>query len=332
MTPERTPKAVQDGRVCLLVLGMHRSGTSALAGMLVQMGAAPPATPMAPHFSNPRGFFESVPLRDFNDALLSALGSKWNDLRPLPPDWLNRAEVLAMQAQAQALIAAEFGEARLFALKDPRICRLLPFWKLVFAAAGIGVVAVLTHRHPDEVAASLENRYASDPSASRLLWLRHVLEAEAASRDLQRCFTSYDRLLADPVAEARRIVQNLALPPMDETAAAGFISDELRTQRAERVLRQGAQAGAQVQPEGGLSPWYRETLAVVERLAEGEADLDALDRIGAELDRAAAAIAPVLDNYRVSEAELRKATRELAACRERNSALQAELARLREAP
>ena len=53
----------------ICVLGMHRSGTSALTGVVEQLGAflGPPAHLMAPRADNPAGFFEHQPLTDLND-------------------------------------------------------------------------------------------------------------------------------------------------------------------------------------------------------------------------------------------------------------------------
>lgn len=318
-------------RSCLLVLGMHRAGTSALAGMLVNMGAAQAQTLMKPHESNPRGFFESVAVRDFNDALLSRLGSSWRDWRTLPQGWPQNPEVQALESEAAKLVVAEFGESETFVVKDPRICRILPFWRSVLARVGVRVLVVHTHRHPDEVAASLAKRYDFEPAFSRLLWLRHVLEAEAGSRGLRRCFTSYDRLLSDPVIESTRIAHCLQLAPDPEFAVEAFISPDLRNYRID--------SASSTTREPGLPIWCREALVILEHICSAKekdlfADLTAddkatLDRIRVELDCAVDAVAPILDNDRVNERKLHRVLRDLKDCREKLADLQAALARAR---
>lgn len=274
---------------CILVLGMHRSGTSALAGAMALLGAAPPANPMAPHASNPKGFFESVLVRDFNDALLASAGSSWKDWRPISPDWFASSHAKALHEQAGSVLDREFGAAPLFVLKDPRICRLLPFWRTVLEQRGICVSALHTHRHPREVAGSLAERYRLDPSLTHLVWLRHLLDAEAASRGLARCFTSYNRLLAAPHAVARQISHAFNLPLLVETAAEqvdGFLSKQLRNHDAS-----GSSQGR------GLAPWYEETLAIFERWAmagETAAECARLDQIRREFDRSVLAFAATL--------------------------------------
>lgn len=69
-------------KTALVVLGMHRSGTSSVAGALALLGAAPPRTLMEPGEDNPRGFWESLVLMEVNDSLLAAGASNWRDWRP----------------------------------------------------------------------------------------------------------------------------------------------------------------------------------------------------------------------------------------------------------
>src|SRR5690606_20636375 len=97
--------------------------------------------------------------------------------------------------QALAILSTEFGSSRLFVLKDPRICRLLPFWIEVLEGFGAIPHVVCPIRNPLEVAASLKSRNGTDASLGQLIWLRHVLEAEIASRDLPRAFIRYKDLL-----------------------------------------------------------------------------------------------------------------------------------------
>ncbi len=274
---------------CIMVLGMHRSGTSALAGVLTLLGATPPKSLMEPHASNPRGFFESVPVRDFNDALLAAAGSRWDDWRPIDPDWFASPEARNLQGRAVALIDEEFGEAELFVLKDPRICRLLPFWRAVLERRGTTILALHTHRELQEVAASLAGRYGFDAALTHLLWLRHQLEAEVASRGLTRHFTSYDQLLAEAAALSARIAHSFDLHLPAETAAqevGEFISTGLKHHHAEPGIQ-----------DSGLAPWYRDSFDIFQRwtrVGETGAERTRLDTIRAELDCAVPAFASLL--------------------------------------
>lgn len=223
------------GRSAIVVLGMHRSGTSSVAGALSMLGAAPPRTLMSPAQDNPRGFWESVVLADFNDRLLAAGGSRWDDPRPF--DLAAVSGVDGFAQEAAHLLRAEFDDRSLIVMKDPRVCRLFPFWGEVLEATGHDVAVVSPLRDPAEVAASLTRRNGFPPRQGLGLWLRHVLDAEAASRGRPRVFLPWSDFLADWRGAADTLRTRLALPldapPRDQPHAVDdFLSRDLRHQAA----------------------------------------------------------------------------------------------------
>ena len=137
------PHPDRPGKVAVVVLGMHRSGTSSLAGMLDGLGCRGPATPMPGTDANAAGYYESLPVFRLNDAILTALGSRWDDWRPLRPDLHLSPRLAEFHDKARAVVEAEYGDGSLIYLKDPRISLLLPFWQGVLRDAGYrrGVVA-----------------------------------------------------------------------------------------------------------------------------------------------------------------------------------------------
>ena len=72
-------------KTAYVVLGMHRSGTSSVAGALTLLGAAAPRTLMQAAADNPTGFWESEKITEFNDEVLHAAGSSWLDWGALDP-------------------------------------------------------------------------------------------------------------------------------------------------------------------------------------------------------------------------------------------------------
>ena len=123
-------------KVAILVLGAHRSGTSSIAGILDGLGCQGPKTPLEKNQWNEKGFFESRPIVCLNDKVLAAAGSKWDDWRPLCADWQKSPRFNEFRGQAMQEIVSEFGDSSLIYIKDPRICRLLPFWKEVLEGSG----------------------------------------------------------------------------------------------------------------------------------------------------------------------------------------------------
>ncbi len=287
-------------RIAVLVAGMHRSGTSLLTQVLVSLGCAAPKTLMEADEHNASGYWESTRIRELNDALLESAGSSWDDWEPLNPEWLASPAAAEFGDRAQALLRDEYGAKRLFALKDPRICRLLPFWCDAIRQFGAEPRIAISLRNPFEVAASLAERDAIPASIGMLLWLRHVLDAEAESRSTSRAFAGYDDLLANWEAVTGRMGRELGIAwPRRSTVAAVEIEEQVAPS-----LRHHVKGNALDDP--AVSRWTKSTFAILSRLACGEplgGDAAAeLDSIRSALDEAATVFGrPVLISARLGE-------------------------------
>ena len=197
--------------VALLVLGMHRSGTSAVARALNLCGVALGDALMPARADNPAGFWEHAEVVQVHDALLAALGMAWDDPRPMPVGWLDSDGARQAQDALEAIVRRDFAQVPLWAVKDPRLCRLVPLWRRMLAGLDIQVRALLVGRHPGEVAASLAARDGLAVETSGLLWARHLLDAVGDTGGLRRVAVDYDALLRDPQAELARIADGLDL-------------------------------------------------------------------------------------------------------------------------
>lgn len=197
--------------VSLVILGPHRCGTSALSGVLKHLGADIPETLMPASGDNPLGYFESLRVMAFNDKLLKALGSNWKDLSPLDLGSFAPQVFESFISEAVGILHEEFSAARLPLLKDPRICRLAGFWDEAFIRLGYQPLYIHTHRNPLETADSLKKRDGIPVEVGLLIWLRHVLDAEAATRGKTRVFTNYKALLDDWHPQVAQIEKRLGL-------------------------------------------------------------------------------------------------------------------------
>jgi len=184
-------------RQAILVLGMHRSGTSALGGVVSMLGAAAPKTLLPANGGNPRGYWESLPLERANNDLLASAGSRWDDWRALNPQWIDSEVAKHFRRRIIEIIADEFASEPLFFIKDPRMCRLVPLMLSILSELNVSPVAFLPLRNPLEVAHSLKRRDEIPLPKSLLLWLRHVLDAEHHSRNIPRYFLPHEELLVD---------------------------------------------------------------------------------------------------------------------------------------
>ena len=195
----------KSARQAILVLGMHRSGTSAIAGFISKLGAEAPKTLIPADEYNQHGYMESATLIQFNDRLLASAGSSWRDWEPFDPNWINSPLAETFAAEFPALIEAEFGDAPLFIVKDPRISLIVPFWLQQLTRLAIEPKVILTVRHPLEVAESLAKRNDFSTKISLLIWLRYMLNAESHTRSAVRTWIHFDDLLKDWRSTAGRI-------------------------------------------------------------------------------------------------------------------------------
>lgn len=324
-------KSNRDKRFAVMVMGMHRSGTSALSGVLARLGCEAPKDLMPAAPQNPKGFYESLSISALNDALLASGGSKWYAWQEFNKGWFRSPKMPDFLDRAEASLNRAFDNARLIALKDPRIGLLVPFWDEVLRNSGYTPLYLHTHRHPLEVAASLETWAAAgedrlpgyDPRYGQLLWLRYVLEAEVATRGQTRHFTSYDRLMADWRREMDSAAGalDLAWPMLSDSVAAeidSFLEGALNREGA-RLLQQG---GA---PR--MLPWVARCYEILEAWAQqGEkaADYPVLDQILAEFNAAAPMFGPLVETGRQRKAELDEVRRETDELRRQAEASGAE--------
>jgi len=123
---------------------------------------------------NVSGYFEDVNIAALNDHILRRAGSSWD--RPMERDALAGLEFGRDQEQAAAYLLGQIGDAPVFSVKDPRMCRLLPFWRPVFELMQVDVSVVHVLRHPMAVAQSLQKRGISI-DRGLALWLEHVVRA-----------------------------------------------------------------------------------------------------------------------------------------------------------
>ncbi|MDD2223442.1 MAG: hypothetical protein PHF42_08400 [Pseudomonas sp.] len=224
----------------LVVLGMHRSGTSAMAGVLSRTGFGVGASLLPANQHNPRGYFENKLLVDENNALLERLRSAWDDVRPLPLDAL--AQHLASsdnRVRYKALLETELsgsgGVDQGYVLKDPRLCRVLPLWQPVWQDLGWNPRYILMLRHPDEVVASLQHRDGMAPEHGYLLYVAYLLDAERYTRTCQRTVVLYEQLLNSPDIVWQKLTAEIQLPAVSPdrwTQAVELLTPELRHHQA----------------------------------------------------------------------------------------------------
>jgi len=222
----------------VLVLGMHRSGTSAVIRVLNMMGAylGPPERVKGANPENPKGFWENDDVVELNNAVLAAQGCLWCRLSAFDASKLADEALSTLERRARDLVIKLDG-SRPWAIKDPRVCLLLPFWRPLLEVP----VCVIVNRNALEVAQSLRTRNHIPLHAGIAMWELHSLEALRGSLGLPRILIQYADVIRDPVGSVHWLLERLeALGvrglecPGDEEVRA-FIDPKLYRQKADEV-------------------------------------------------------------------------------------------------
>jgi len=250
----------------ILTVGMHRSGTSLLTGLLGGLGVALPGQLIPGDVANPEGYHEWDRVVHLQERLLVELDRWWpaeEGLQPLPEGWLDHPVTRRTRGELLELLTTQLQGPGPWAVKDPRTSLLLPLWRSMAAELGLNLQLVLALRHPAEVAASLIHRdgpmVGMDLHRALGLWLRHNNAVLEDGRGLPLAVVDYGDWFRDGPGQLQRLVQQLGLD------AAG---PELQQQVLEQVKpehRRHRQGSAGLELDPSIQRLYRDW----RRLARG---------------------------------------------------------------
>lgn len=228
-------------RKALLILGMHRSGTSITAGMCDVLGVygGRQEELLPPDEGNPKGYFEHKDLVNLNEEMLAMLDCNWF-APPIAPIRLTALlENLEFKAKAKELIHNLSLNRELIYLKDPRLCVLLPFWLEVLKE--YEVHALISLRNPLSVARSLEKRDHFDRYYSLSLWetylsfcLQHLSQFKS-----YRVF-SFESFVHNNRPTVKKLIEMIAnlqeIEPSAENAAYAFVEGKFERNKSDQTL------------------------------------------------------------------------------------------------
>ena len=291
--PQSSDLSASSTRRCILVTGMHRSGTSALTRVLNLAGAVLPRVELMPPApdQNPTGFWEALEVCDIHQSFMAKHGHRWDDFRRLPDEAFAGPLAEEMVGQLAAFLNRAFlNKDRLFVIKDPRLCQVIPLWLQALKAVDVEALFVIPTRNPLEVAASLHARDRIAFERAALIWLRHVVEAEHFSRGNPRSFVTYSGLLADWRETLAKIARDLNLhwDGLNEFAAqdvTAFLTKE---------LKHHAYSLDDMRLDSRIHQWAGDCCAALAEQDDPAALAAIFDRVRDELNRAEDAFAPLL--------------------------------------
>ena len=306
--PSRDAVANPGTQCAVVIVGVGRSGTSAITRGVQALGVELGDRLRPPGAKNPTGFFEDQPLLSINKRLKRLLRIRGDSVRLIEPAEWQAPAVQALQQEAIETVRRGFGRYPLWGYKYARTLRLLPFWRPVFEALRLDVRYVVALRNPLSVARS---RAALDPQRgtqeqSDLEWLVNVVPYFRDLRQHAFVVADFDSVLAHPAEQLERIGTLLGLPKTADTQAAirAYESEFLRpgmrhTVFTDRDLRQ----------DGRVNPLTRDAYESLRRLATDECSVN--DRQfwqhWESVEQQLAAMAPVLHHVDRIQNALRRA-------------------------
>jgi hypothetical protein len=206
-------------RPIVLVLGMHRSGTSLCSHILSAFGVdmadkiPGPGNP-APTPDNPRGHWERWEIVEFHDRILRLFNreysGRFHDFA-LPVAWWADPRVAEIRREIVAFLEERMG-AGYFGFKDPRTVRLMPVWHQIFGELKLAPKIVLCLRNPAQIGRSLGARDRLDPEIGEYRWLVHMIDFFRYANNYDFCTIEYEEWFSRPSVNAEKLQQFLDLP------------------------------------------------------------------------------------------------------------------------
>lgn len=201
----------------VLVLGMHRSGTSAVAGIanLLGLATSEPRDLIRGKGWNPTGHWESRSLTPLNDQILAEMGHTWWYPPPSGTGYSGAASRIVTSPQSAADQFDRVYPSGPWVWKDPRNCVTLPFWR---RALDRPLAGILVFRNPIDVADSLRLRNGFPMEFGVALWERYMRLLLEHAGGLPLLVARYDDLVQNPIGwsdTARSFLTDLgvAVPP-----------------------------------------------------------------------------------------------------------------------
>ncbi len=232
----------------IIVLGMHRSGTSALTKGLEAMGVNLGADFIPPHADNPKGYWEDSEFFKLNEDLMTALNRSWDDCDSIDPEAFQQLIQGAFFSRALELVQRKCQQNSTVGIKDPRFSLLLPFWRKVFEVSGVSIFSIVAIRNPLSVARSLAHRDSLPKAKSLWLWAMYNLQIISDVSDLPRVVVDYDELMDDPIGELMRVAHYLGLS-VDRELLASYSTDFL-----DPKLRHARYSNEQIEADSECDP------------------------------------------------------------------------------
>lgn len=216
----------------LIIVGMHRSGTSAVSGSLAEQGVFMGDSLYGPQKGvNEKGFYENSALVRFNERLFDVLGWSWDDPLASCHQTFDIDALTPWIERGVALVKSEYGKHPYWGMKDPRTSLLLPFWHAVLEKADVEPLYIVMVRRPTEVAGSLAKRDGFSEEKSLMLWMNYTLSSMINTLPENRVVVFFDALMQNPASQMERVFDAADITP-EQSGSSSFVDTRLIKQKS----------------------------------------------------------------------------------------------------
>ena len=169
----------------LIILGMHRSGTSCITKIFNLTGIDLGKNLLQPQRDNPQGFWEDWYLVQINQQILKNSNGSWDK----PPSEIHVS--LKNKLDILSFIYNNRSKSKVFGFKDPRILLTWDAWKPYFK----NHVIVGVFRHPTSVSKSLYTRNQINEKFGNKLWYEYNSKLLEINKSENITFINFDNYL-----------------------------------------------------------------------------------------------------------------------------------------
>ncbi|OCX74193.1 hypothetical protein A6M23_06380 [Acidithiobacillus thiooxidans] len=224
--PDHSPQSV------VLILGMHRSGSSLLGSVCASLGVNMGAKLIPPDQHNPAGYWEDAELVDIQENLLESMQQPWHGQHgadPYPSGWWREPSIAPYREAMDQILANVATSCERRGFKDPRSSRFLPLWRELMPHHRLEPCFILALRDPREVAVSLMRRNGMTLRHALRIWIRYNLDAIRDSEGLIRGVFDYARWFSAGEEQLTELAEALSITPPDKTEQTRILNLRIRS-------------------------------------------------------------------------------------------------------
>jgi hypothetical protein len=257
----------------MVVLGMHRNGTSVLTRGLQELDVHLGDDFLAAKPDNPTGYWENRQIVALNERILEAFGLHWHSIERITEAQWRETDLEPFRTEATRLLRDQFLHHPVWGFKDPRTILLLPFWRPLLESLGVDDRYVVAIRNPLSVAQSLYTRQGTGAVHAHQMWLLHMVPQLHRIAGRPFVVVDYDKLMGDPEGQLARIARRLDIPleQKHRDSLARFTQTFVRPE-----LRHHHFSSTDFETIPNLTPVSRECYLWLNQLATDRIDADSV--------------------------------------------------------